>query len=172
VRFRNGRWNFSDFLVRKPGKKPGPPFTGKVFIHDGQIYLRDYQVKIQGAKVADNQVSGLEGLFDAASAPYYRFEAAGIGTKGRVGQVAASGTMHTKKGVFQIDLTALDAAASYWPNYFAGNVPVKLTHGMADVSISVSREGVGKRANWDYAGSAELRNIRHLSSSSIKLPVQ
>ncbi|MEN6372790.1 MAG: translocation/assembly module TamB domain-containing protein [Armatimonadota bacterium] len=163
-RFRNGRLNISDLFKRKPGPRR-PPFIGVVDITDGTLVFRDWLARTPGPKPAVTKAVNINGTFDASNAPFYEYNlsAKGPGMK-LFNIVRISGSIDNTAGVVATDITAENAAASYWMDYFIKQGAVRVRSGRGDARLSVTGRLVKGRRIWSYAGSADIRNAQAVVS--------
>ncbi len=163
-RYEDGVLNVSDLLVSKPGP-PRPPFLATFYVTNGTLTFRDALAK--GSEPVTTKVRKLEGVIDAASAPFYVYSVEARGAdRNIVGSLAVSGSIDAANQRIFADVSASDADAAYWMRYLFNLDGLEIASGKANLSLCAARSLSNGKLLWNYSlraavwdGSAHLTNF-------------
>ena len=138
-RLTGTQYNFSSFI--KPNtKKNAKPFVGRILVHNGVLRFRDFDAPSRGKRPALNTLADVEAVVNLASERTVYFNVQGLGTQGRFASLAVRGDVSRKvAGRFAGHVTALNADAAYWSDYFKAFPQGRITSGRADADVYLAR---------------------------------
>jgi autotransporter translocation and assembly factor TamB len=165
IRSQSRAWNFRDIFQKAPVPN-AKRFRGSVRFYDADLTIMDYAAKTPTLP-ATNRVTGVNGTVNFGPARWVNINLSGKGEPGRFTSVLADGRWGINLPDTYLTLNIRNADAAYWLGYFAEIKTWRVTSGILQAQIVVTRPH-GKKI--EYSGTVTATNGK-ITSPFLNAPI-
>lgn len=155
LRDRTGKWEILNLMAGGPGGGGPPPFHGNIILKDCAVDYQDLRGWRATPEPFEARVRSLNGLIDLRQQDKINFTVSGKLPE----TVRASGTLDTKKLLYDLKISAEKLPLEKWANYTVPLSDFKASGGVADIGLRWAGSLTGRLVLHDGAGRFQSLNF-------------